>query len=215
MARRRKRRYDDYKAECLPRTMLAFILSGILSKLLLFFLSSELFRCFLIFAVFVGLPALYFFVKVYPHWVRMERLRCLRLADVDTMSGHTFEHYVARLMEHQGFKTTVTKGSGDLGVDIIARKNGVSYAVQCKRSSDNIPRNAVSDAVAGKQHYGCQEAMVVTNRYFTSGAKELARSTHCVLVDRETLALWIQSFQRRTLAESNLQQTEGNGRISA
>jgi Holliday junction resolvase-like predicted endonuclease len=38
------------------------------------------------------------------------------------MPGHTFELYVARLMEYQGYKTLMTKSSGDLGVDIIAQK---------------------------------------------------------------------------------------------
>ena len=127
---------------------------------------------------------------------RMRQLRALRLDDVDNMPGITFEHYVARLLEHQGFKTTITKGSGDLGIDIIAHKSGSQYAVQCKRYKSNIPRNAVSDAVAGKQHYRCREAMVVTNRFFTPGAKQLAKSTRCILIDRDALAVWVQSFQR-------------------
>ena len=37
--------------------------------------------------------------------------------------------------------------------------------------------------------------MVVTNRYFRSGARELAGASQCALVDRDALVGWIQSFQ--------------------
>ena len=144
-------------------------------------------------------------IKPYQRRTQLRRLRALRLDEVDSMPGLAFEHYVARLLEHQGFKASVTKGSGDLGIDIIAHKNDRHYAVQCKRYNGNIPRNAVSDAVAGKQHYRCGEAMVVTNRFFTPGAKQLARSTRCALVDRDTLALWVQSFQSQSVPHNLVQ----------
>jgi len=48
--------------------------------------------------------------------------------------------------------------------------------------------------VAGMQHYRCTKAMVITNNYFTPGAETLARSTGCLLVDRDTLAKWISEF---------------------
>jgi hypothetical protein len=126
------------------------------------------------------------------------RYRALRLADVDSMAGHDFEHYVAALLEHQGHTTTVTKGSGDLGVDVIAAKGALRYAVQTKRYSAAVPRTAVSDAVAGMAHYKCNAAMVVTTHRFSDGAQQLARSTGCVLVDRDELAQWIIAFQDDT-----------------
>jgi restriction system protein len=144
---------------------------------------------------FVGIPSLFVFLKVYPLWRQAQRFRALRLDDVDNMPGREFEHYVARLMQHRGFRTTVTRGSNDFGVDIVAQKDGVNYAIQCKRYSSNLDRTAVSDAVAGKLHYGCSEAVVVTNSRFTAGAQELARSTRCVLVDRDTLSQWVNEFQ--------------------
>jgi hypothetical protein len=36
--------------------------------------------------------------------------------------------------------------------------------------------------------------MVVTNRYFRKGAIELANAAQCVLIDRDVLASWIESF---------------------
>jgi restriction system protein len=124
-----------------------------------------------------------------------QRLRTLQVSDVDNMSGPEFERYVAALFEHYGFAARVTKGSGDLGVDIIAKRGDLRYAVQTKRYASPVPRTAVSDAVAGMDHYGCNAAMVVTNSWFSDGAKELAWSTGCVLVDRDALAVWIIAFQ--------------------
>jgi restriction system protein len=126
---------------------------------------------------------------------KRRRFRALRLADVDSMGGREFEHYVAALLEHQGYSATVTKGSGDLGVDVIAVKGALRYAVQTKRYSAAVPRTAVSDAVAGMAHYKCNAAMVVTTHRFSDGARQLALANGCVLVDRNELAQWIVAFQ--------------------
>jgi HJR/Mrr/RecB family endonuclease len=161
--------------------------------------------------LFLGLPVLLLALRVSAGWRQVRRYQALRLDDVDRMPGREFEHYVARLLDHQGFKTTVTKGSGDLGVDVIAQRDGQSYCVQCKRYSDNIPRTAISDAVAGMQHYRCTQAMVVTNRYFTAGALELARSTQCILIDRNVLASWVQNFQRQQTPQPPIAAAGGRG----
>ena len=139
-------------------------------------------------------------MKVLPKLAQERRFQALQIDDVDKMDGRTFEHYVARLMESQGYKTTVTPASGDLGVDIVAERDGVRYAVQCKRYSNLIPRTAVSDAVGGAAHYRCTEAMVVTTHYFSTGALQLAQANRCTLVDRNTLVKWVTHYQEGTHA---------------
>ncbi len=121
--------------------------------------------------------------------------RDVTIADIDAMDGWSFEGYVAWLLRHKGYDTEVTKGSGDLGVDVIARREGEAVAVQCKRQVQSVSRRAVSDAVAGKAAFGCTAAMVVTNNYFTQGAKVLANANGCILVDREVLGSWVAEFQ--------------------
>jgi len=64
-------------------------------------------------------------------------------------------------------------------------------AVQVKRSKNKIARKAISDAVGGMLYYKCNGAMVVTNNEFTDDAREFARGTKCVLVDRSVLTEWI------------------------
>ena len=119
------------------------------------------------------------------------RFLSVRLIDLHSINPSGFEEYVAKLLDHRGYTTSVVGQAGDMGVDVIASKGGEKYAVQVKRYSNPVSRTAVSDAVAGKAYHGCNAAMVVTNNYFTKGARALAQSTHCQLVDRDTLAKWI------------------------
>ncbi|MGH9846235.1 MAG: restriction endonuclease, partial [Blastocatellia bacterium] len=91
--------------------------------------------------------AVTFLRKIYPVWRRSEANRALRLADVDNLSGEQFERYVNELLKAQGYRTEMTPARNDYGVDIVAERGGVSYAVQCKRHGENISRGAVSDAV--------------------------------------------------------------------
>lgn len=126
-------------------------------------------------------------------------LQAVDLADVDIMKGEEFERYVAALLKHQVYRITMTPPSSDYGVDIIARRGGVSIAVQVKRYSKALDQKAIREAVAGKtvRKYRCTEAMVVTNSTFTKAARFLASESGCVLVDREVLGEWILDFRKK------------------
>lgn len=124
-----------------------------------------------------------------------KKYRGMKIANIDTMSGVEFEQYLKRVLTHKGFSVSTTRVTGDLGVDLVALGNGNKIAIQAKRYNNKVSRNAVSDAVAGMHHYGCNRAMVITNNYFSPGAIELAKSTGCILIDRDTLAAWINEYQ--------------------
>lgn len=108
--------------------------------------------------------------------------------EVDIMSGNDFEHWCADLLAHNGFTNViVTQASGDQGVDVTATKGGVKYAVQCKCYSSDLGNTPVQEVYAGKAMYECQVGIVMTNRYFTAGAKTLAAKTGVLLWDRDKL----------------------------
>ena len=125
-----------------------------------------------------------------------DRIRALKIADIDHLDGIDFEYYIGNLLSHQGYKVKITPGSNDFGVDIIARYRMYKYAIQIKRYMRQVSRRAVSDAVAGKVYYKCDKAMVVTNSYFSESAIKFAKSLGCELIDRDILADWIMKFQR-------------------
>lgn len=107
---------------------------------------------------------------------------------VDHMSGAEFEQWCADLLERTGFAgVEVTRGSGDQGVDVLAEKDGIKYAFQCKCYSSDLGNKPVQEVHAGKYIYQCHVGVVITNRYFTQGAKDAAKATGILLWDRDKL----------------------------
>ncbi len=104
---------------------------------------------------------------------------------MDEMEGHDFEYYCADILKAQGFiEVEVTKGSGDFGADILAEKDGVTYAIQCKCYDKPIGVKAVQEVYAGRDYYDRMIGVVMTNQYFTQPAVELAQKLKIMLWDR-------------------------------
>ena len=104
---------------------------------------------------------------------------------MDDMEGHDFEVFCAQLLENRGFtEVEVTKGSGDYGIDILAEKEGVTYAIQCKRYMAPVGVKAVQEAYAGRDYYDRMVGAVLTNQYFTAPAVEAAKKLKILLWDR-------------------------------
>lgn len=104
---------------------------------------------------------------------------------IDELEGHDFEEYCADLLRHSGFTdVTVTKGSGDFGLDILCEKDGVTYGVQCKRYDKPIGVHTIQQAYAGRDYYGRMVGAVMTNQYFTEAAVQAANKLNIMLWDR-------------------------------
>lgn len=113
--------------------------------------------------------------------------------DLDQMEGHEFEVYCSHLLESRGFdEVEVTRGSGDFGVDILAQKEGVTYAIQCKRYEGSVGVKAVQEAYAGRDYYDRMVGAVLTNQFFTKPAIEAAAKLKILLWDREYLLAMIE-----------------------
>lgn len=70
----------------------------------------------------------------------------------DTMSGSDFEQFCASLLRRNGFtKIEVTAGSGDHGADILATRDGLKYAFQCKRANSSIGNKAVQEVFRARR----------------------------------------------------------------
>lgn len=105
--------------------------------------------------------------------------------EMDMMEGHEFEYFCADLLRRKGFiEVEVTKGSGDYGIDILAEKDGVTYAIQCKCYTAPIGVKAIQEAYAGRDYYDRMVGAVMTNQYFTTPAVEAAKKLKILLWDR-------------------------------
>lgn len=129
------------------------------------------------------------------------------MSRIDAMDGHEFEHFIATLLRKLDYeKVEVTPGSGDQGVDVLAEKEGVRYAIQCKCYSSDLGNTPVQEVNTGKMVYRCHVGIVVTNRYFTQSAREAAKATSVLLWDRSKLEKLIA--QAEFEVDSPKQQTE-------
>lgn len=100
----------------------------------------------------------------------------------ESTGGGEFERKCAGRLEALGYSSRVTKGSGDFGADVIARRSGISFAIQCKCHGGPVGVAAVQEAVSGQKHYVADYAVVISNMGFTRAAKELAASARVILV---------------------------------
>ena len=107
---------------------------------------------------------------------------------LDDLNGVDFERFCARVLNKRGYTNLhFTPATNDYGVDIIAESMMLKFAIQCKRSNGNVGNKAVQEALSGKVYYGCDAAIVVTNRYFTRQAVQTAQATNVILWDRTVL----------------------------
>lgn len=110
------------------------------------------------------------------------------LARADQLDGHDFEYWCADLLRDCGYRNVeVTRASGDQGVDVLAEKDGITYAIQCKCYSHDLGNGPVQEVFAGKSLYHRHVGVVMTNRDFTASAREAADATGVLLWGREKL----------------------------
>lgn len=139
---------------------------------------------------------------------RINSISDVTLQHIDLMSGLEFEEYTARLLNKLGYtNVTVTKASGDQGIDVLARKDGVRYAIQCKNYSGKLGNTPVQEVYAGKDFYGCDVGVVITNSTFTAGAYELANRIGVLLWDRNIL----QDLIYQTSKQSHVKRFKQSG----
>lgn len=118
-----------------------------------------------------------------------KKLAASGIKDIDKMDGYQFEEYLKVLFKKLGYKASVTKKSGDFGVDLVLKSNNHSIAVQAKRYgfSNKVSIKAVQEVYAGAKIYDADESWVITNSHFTKKASELAEACNVRLVNRQQL----------------------------
>ncbi|MBC7855370.1 MAG: restriction endonuclease [Pirellulaceae bacterium] len=116
-----------------------------------------------------------------------------RLASVHfrELRGVAFERFLVEVFQMLGYTVEMTKASSDYGVDLVATKGEVRLAIQAKGWEGSVGNSAVQEAYAGKAHYRCNQCAVITNSSFTRGARSLAFTTGCQLIDGNELLLLI------------------------
>lgn len=117
-----------------------------------------------------------------------------KLAECDSMNGFQFERFCGNLLRNNGFRNVeVTQGSGDYGIDILAEKDEVTYAIQCKCYSSKIGNKVIQEVYSGKAFYNRMVGVIMTNNYFTQSAIDTAKKTKILLWNRDKIKDFICS----------------------
>ncbi|MCH3961478.1 MAG: restriction endonuclease [Solobacterium sp.] len=97
-------------------------------------------------------------------------------------TGIEYEKWCASYLKKHGFhQISLTKATGDQGIDIIAYQGRMKYGIQCKFYDSPVGNSSVQEAYAGAAFYVCDKALVMTNTEFTKGAAALAQETGVLL----------------------------------
>ena len=105
-----------------------------------------------------------------------------------------FERYIAELFTKLGYKTTVTGGGYDKGVDVVAEKDGLKHYIQCKKYiTSTVGSGELRDfygAIA--DHLAQAKGYFITTNKFTLEAERFAEDKPIELIDGNQLIKYIR-----------------------
>ncbi|SFK65531.1 Restriction endonuclease [Halogranum rubrum] len=106
--------------------------------------------------------------------------RFWKLETLLTLHPRQFEHLVARLWDELGYKTTVTKRSGDDGVDVIATAEEQRVVIQTKRNrpSSQVTSRVVQRTIGTIPQFRADQAIVVTTSEFSPSARKSEKASN-------------------------------------
>ncbi|MGV8920037.1 MAG: restriction endonuclease [Pseudomonas sp.] len=117
---------------------------------------------------------------------------------IENITWQQFELLVGEALRHQGFSVEETGGNGpDGGVDLVARKDGEKYLVQCKQwRALQVGVPTVRELYGAMAAEGATGGLVITSGRFTGPAKTFASGRNLRLVDGELLNKWIAATRK-------------------
>lgn len=116
------------------------------------------------------------------------------VVDEATMNGEQYEHHVAAVLASEGWDTTVTPLSHDMGVDILAELADRRLAVQAKKyggTSTKVKVNArqVMHLFGAAAYADCHEALLATDGTLTADARVVAEKLGVVVREIDATAV--------------------------
>lgn len=115
-----------------------------------------------------------------------------------TLDGWQFEQEVAKVFRMYGYKATVTKGSGDGGVDIILKKDGYTAIVQCKHYNYPLSPEPCRALWGCKDDFGADEVIMVASSGLTEmSAKYVQNKPNYKVLNLDDIIIMSQQAQEQ------------------
>jgi restriction system protein len=135
-------------------------------------------------------------------WLKPEQIKEWKEAEglLETnfmeMKPYEFESYIAKLFRKMGYEATVTRQTGDYGVDIVAKKDKDVIAIQCKKNSigNNVGAVTVQQVLGAMWKVKANKSIIITTTEFTVQAQEQASEGPIELWDHWTLEDMVKKY---------------------
>lgn len=129
--------------------------------------------------------------------------------DVATMDPYDFEDLCKSLLEHENYADVHRKGgSGDLGVDIVAKwfngNTSETWLIQCKRWVSNVDATPIQRLVSERERLGANKIACYTTSGYSKDAKKVAKLQNVEIVDGEELLIKLNQYFPGKYYNSNL-----------
>lgn len=132
------------------------------------------------FLIPVGIYALYWhYLFTHPRKYKIPVSSYAHWADEDwwwSLNGWEFEEEVAKVFEKNGYKATVTKKTGDGGIDILMFKDKKKIIVQCKHFINPVSVSYVRELNGLKEDFQADELIMVASSGLTRDGYEFLKN---------------------------------------
>ena len=92
------------------------------------------------------------------------------------LSGYEFEDELAKLYKAHNYQVLQTKRTGDEGVDIWLKRDGLTYVVECKHHNKPVGVGAARSILGAMFQHKADGAILASVSGFTSGVQRIAIS---------------------------------------
>ncbi|MCK6685038.1 MAG: restriction endonuclease [Thermoanaerobaculia bacterium] len=104
------------------------------------------------------------------------------------LTPREFEEYCALVFRGMGYEASVTRYSGDGGVDIELRKEGKKGVAQCKHQKAPVGVNVVRELFGAQKASGAAFSAILTTARLTGGARKFCNIHRIQVFELPTLA---------------------------
>lgn len=129
--------------------------------------------------------------------------------DIATMDPYDFEDLCKKLLEHENYADVHRKGgSGDLGVDIVAKwfngNSSETWLIQCKRWVSNVDATPIQRLVSERERLGANKIACYTTSAYSRDAIKIAKAQNVELIDGKELVIKLNKHFPGKYYNSNL-----------
>jgi restriction system protein len=129
---------------------------------------------------------------------KKDKLLIKKVDSLYELTPREFEEWTASLFESLGYdKVTLTPQSNDKGIDVLAKKSGLTVAVQCKKYKGVVGSPEIQAFLGAMQNAEADKGFFITTGTFSIEAEKMALNMPIELYDKIGLIQLIDEAMNR------------------